>query len=321
MSRHSTAASGPVTVTRERIAEVQEAVRPYIRRTPTLTIAGEDLGRRGITVTLKLEQHQCAGSFKARGAFANLLMREVPPAGVVAASGGNHGAAVAYAAHRLNIPATIFVPRVASPAKVEAIQAAGAVLRVTGERYADALDASEEFAAHTGAMPVHAFDTEYTVLGQATLGVELLEQVPDIQTVLAAVGGGGLLAGLAVSCAGLAGVVGVEPAGAPTLTMAMRAGEPVDAPADGIAADSLAPRRVGRLTFDLIRSSVRDVLLVSDDQIRDAQRLLWAAARIVAEPGGAAASAAVHSGVYSARPGEHVGIVISGGNTTAVSFT
>jgi threonine dehydratase len=308
-------------MTRERIAQVHEAVRPYIRRTPTLTVAGGDIGRRGITVTFKLEQHQCAGSFKARGAFANLLMREVPTAGVVAASGGNHGAAVAYAASRLNIPATIFVPRVASPAKVDAIRAAGAVLHVTGERYADALDASEEFAAQTGAMSVHAFDAEFTVLGQATLGVELLEQAPGIQTVLAAVGGGGLLAGLTVGCAGIAGVVGVEPAGAPTLTMALRAGEPVDAPAEGIAADSLAPRRVGRLTFDLIRSSVRDVLLVSDDQIREAQRLLWTTARIVAEPGGAAACAAVHSGAYAARPGEHVGIVISGGNTTAVSFT
>jgi threonine dehydratase len=320
MSSESAAASGSVTVTRERIAQVQDAIRPYIRRTPALTVAGEDLGLRGVTLTFKLEQHQCAGSFKARGAFANLLMREVPPAGVVAASGGNHGAAVACAAHRLNVPATIFVPRVASPAKMDAIRAAGAVLHVTGERYADALDASEAFAARTGAMTVHAFDTEYTVLGQATLGVELLEQAPGIQTVLAAVGGGGLLAGLSVSCAGLVGVVGVEPAGAPTLTMAMRAGEPVDAPAEGIAADSLAPRRVGRLTFDLIRSAVREVLLVSDDQIRDAQQLLWTTARIVAEPGGAAACAAVHSGVYSTRPGEHIGIVISGGNTTAVSF-
>jgi threonine dehydratase len=321
MSSQSVATSPASTFTRERVSQVHGAIRPFIRRTPTLTVDGSDLGCPGVTVTFKLEQHQCAGSFKARGAFANLLMREVPPAGVVAASGGNHGAAVAYAAHRLNIAATIFVPRVASPAKVEAILAAGAVLHVTGERYADALDASEEFATRTGAMPVHAFDTEYTVLGQATLGVELLEQAPGIQTVLAAVGGGGLLAGLAVSCAGLVGVVGVEPAGAPTLTMAMRAGEPVDAPAEGIAADSLAPRRVGRLTFDLVRSSVRDVLLVDDDQIRDAQRLLWATARIVAEPGGAAACAAVHSGVYSARPGEHVGIVISGANTTAVSFS
>jgi threonine dehydratase len=239
---------------------------------------------------------------------------------VVAASGGNHGAAVAYAARRLNIPAAIFVPRVASPAKVEAIRNAGADLHIVGERYADALQASEEFAARTGAMSVHAFDTEFTVLGQATLGTELREQAPDVETVVAAVGGGGLLAGLVVSCAGPVRVIGVEPAGAPTLTMALQAGEPVDAPAEGIAADSLAPRRIGTLTFDLLRSRASEVLLVSDDQIRDAQRLLWSAARIVAEPGGAAAFAAVHSGICGTRPGDRIAVVISGGNTTAVKF-
>jgi threonine dehydratase len=309
----------PPAFSRERVSQVYDAIRPFIRRTPTLTIDGADIGYSGVTITLKLEQHQCAGSFKARGAFTNLLMREVPASGVVAASGGNHGAAVAYAAHRLNMPAAIFVPRVASPAKVEAIRAAGADLHITGERYADALSASEEFAARTGAMPVHAFDTEFTILGQATLGAELLEQVRGLDAVLTAVGGGGLLAGMTVSCGDAVRLIGVEPIAAPTLTMALQAGEPVDAPADGIAADSLAPRRVGTLTFGLIRSAVSDVLLVGDDQIRAAQRVLWTAARIVAEPGGAAAFAAVHSGVYRARAGEHIGVVISGGNTTALS--
>jgi threonine dehydratase len=306
--------------THERIVQVHEAIRPYIRRTPTLSMNGADLGYDGVTITLKLEQHQCAGSFKARGAFANLLLRDVPPAGVVAASGGNHGAAVAHAAMRLRIPAAIFVPRVASPVKIEAIRASGAQLHITGERYADALAASDAWAAKTGALPVHAFDHEYTVLGQATLAEEFLEQAPDVDTLLVAVGGGGLIAGVATRCAGSVRLVGVEPVGAPTLTMAFQAGHPVDAPADGVAADSLAPRQIGALPFEIVKSVLHEVLLVTDDQIRTAQQRLWSAARVVAEPGGAAAFAALLSGTYRPRPGEHVGIVISGGNTTAVQF-
>jgi threonine dehydratase len=308
------------TLTADRVRQVADAIRPYIRRTPTLTIDGSDVGCPGVTVTFKLEQHQRAGSFKTRGAFANLLLRDVPASGVVAASGGNHGAAVAYAARQLGVPAAIFVPRVASRAKVEAIRASGAQLHITGERYADALAASEAWSARTGALAVHAFDSEFTVLGQSTLGVELLDQASTIETILVAVGGGGLLAGLAVGTAGRVRLVGVEPVGAPTLTMALERGEPVDAPADGIAADSLAPRRVGALTFSVIRTAVRDVRLVTDDQIREAQRALWSVARIVAEPGGAAAFAALRHRVFPARPGEHVAVVISGANTTAVTF-
>ena len=174
--------------------------------------------------TLKLEQLQCAGSFKARGAFANLLLRDVPPAGVVAASGGNHGVAVAYAAHRRGVPAKIFVPTVSAPAKIERIRQLGADLVVTGERYADALAAAEDFQRNSGAMSVHAYDQHETILGQATLGLELAGQADGLDTVLVPVGGGGLIAGVASWFAGRARVVGVEPEGAPTLSYARAAG-------------------------------------------------------------------------------------------------
>jgi threonine dehydratase len=272
------------------------------------------------TVTFKLEQLQHAGSFKTRGAFANLLSREIPTAGVVAASGGNHGAAVAYAAMRLGIPATIFVPSISSPAKIARIGECGAELRVVGQRYSDALSASERWAAESGALPVHAFDQAETLLGQATLGLEFSGQAADLDVVLVAVGGGGLIGGIAAWYRGSTRVVGVEPELAPTLTAALQAGRPVDAPAGGIAADSLAPRQVGALMFPIARAFVERVVLVSDDAIRRAQQALWTTLRIVAEPGGAAAFAALQSGRYEADPGERVGVVISGGNTTAVDF-
>ena len=268
---------------------------------------------------LKLELLQHSGSFKARGAFANLLTRTIPPAGVVAASGGNHGAAVAYAAMRLGVPAKIFVPTVSSRAKVERIRSYGAELAIVGERYADALAASEAWVERSSAMPVHAFDQPETLLGQGTLGMEFAEQA-TVDTVLVSVGGGGLLGGVAAWYAGAVKVVGVEPESAPTLTQAMKAGRPVDAPAGGIAADSLAPRRVGELMFPIARAHVARVALVSDEAIRRAQDVLWSAVRIVAEPGGAAAFAAVLSGTYTPAAGERVGVVISGGNSTAVDF-
>ena len=267
---------------------------------------------------------QHSGSFKARGAFANLLTRKIPAGGVVAASGGNHGVAVAYAAMRLGVRAKIFVPTTSSPAKIARIRAYGAELEVVGERYADALAASESWVERSGALPVHAFDQRETLLGQGTLGLELSEQAP-LDTVLVAVGGGGLIGGITAWYAGQAGagrtrVVGVEPELAPTLTDALKAGRPVDAPAGGIAADSLAPRRVGELMFPIARDHVAKVLLVSDDAIREAQAALWSATRIVAEPGGAAAFAALLSGSYTPSAGERVGVVICGGNSTAVDF-
>lgn len=313
-------------IQRDSIAAMHRLVRPHIRRTPVVEVDGADFGlaapRR---LTLKLELLQHAGSFKPRGAFANLLARAVPPAGVVAASGGNHGAAVAFAAGRLGVPATVFVPSVASPAKLAQIRSYGAELVIEGDRYADALAASERRLADSGAMAIHAYDQVETLLGAGSLGAELEEQAPDADTVLIAVGGGGLLGGVAAWYAGAAGgkprLVGVEPELSPTLTRALAAGRPVDAEAGGLAADSLAPRRVGELMFPIAREHVERVVLVSDEAIRAAQEALWRVLRLVAEPGGAAAFAALLSGVYRAREGEHVVVVLCGGNTTAVDFS
>jgi threonine dehydratase len=244
----------------------------------------------------------------------------VPKAGVVAASGGNHGVAVAYAATKLGIPAKIFVPSVASPAKVQRIRDYGADLTIEGDRYADALAASEIWTRETGAMPVHAFDQNETIMGQGTLGLELEQQAPDIDTVLVPVGGGGLIAGIAAWYRGRISVVGVEPFTAPTLTRAFEAGRPVDAEAGGLASDSLAPRRVGERVFPIVAKYARQAVLVSDDAIAKAQTTLWRTLRIVAEPGGAAAFSALLSGAYKPAAGERVAVIISGGNTAAVNF-
>ena len=309
-----------MTIDRDAIAQTYPLIRPYIRRTPVVEVDGADFGLDGVTLALKLEFLQHAGSFKARGAFTNLLRREVPPAGVVAASGGNHGAAVAYAAMRLGKPARIFVPTVASPAKLDRIRGYGADLVVTGDRYADALAASEDWAAQSGALPVHAYEQVETLLGQGTVGLEFEEQDPAVDSVLVAVGGGGLIGGIAAWYAGRTKVVGVEPELAPTLERALAAGRPVDAPAGGIAADSLAPRRVGELMFPIAQAYVSGVVLVPDEAITAAQAALWKTLRLVAEPGGAAALAAVLSGRYRLRRGERVGVLICGANTTAVSL-
>lgn len=307
-------------IDREGIEATHAVIKPYVRVTPVVEVNGTDFGLSRVTLVLKLEQLQHSGSFKARGAFANLLIRNIPDAGVVAASGGNHGAAVAYAAMRLGVPATIFVPTVSSPAKIQRIREYGAELVVVGERYADALAASEAWITRSGALPVHAFDQVETLLGQGTIGMELAAQAPALDTVLAAVGGGGLIGGIAAWYAGTAKVIGVEPEAAPTLTEALRAGRPVDAETGSIAADSLAPRRVGELMFPIAQAHVDHVVLVSDAAIRHAQEALWAALRVVAEPGGAAALAALLSGGYKPAPGERVAVLISGGNTTAVDF-
>jgi threonine dehydratase len=307
-------------ITRDDIAAAYRLVRPHIRRTPVLEADGGDFGLDPIPLTFKLELTQHAGSFKTRGAFANLLMRKVPAAGVAAASGGNHGVAVAYAAMKLGIPAKIFVPTISSPAKIARIRDYGADLVVGGERYADALAASEAWLAQSGALAVHAFDQMETLLGQGGIGLELEEQAPDLDTLLVAVGGGGLIGGIAAWYAGRVKVVGVEPEAAPTLERALAAGRPVDAEAGGIAADSLAPRRVGQLMFPIAQRHVARVVLVTDDAIQQAQKALWATMRIVAEPGGAAAFAAILSGRYRPQPGERVGVLVSGGNTVAVDF-
>ena len=307
-------------VDRAAIQRTTAVIRSHVRVTPVLELSGADAGLAPVPLALKLELLQHAGSFKTRGAFANLLLRTIPPAGVVAASGGNHGAAVAYAAMRLGVPARIFVPTVSSPAKIARIRSYGAELVVGGERYADALAASQAYLEASGALAVHAFDQAETLLGQGTLGLELEGQGPALDTLLVAVGGGGLIGGIAAWYAGRVTVIGVEPEAAPTLSEALRAGKPVDAPAGGVAADSLAPRQVGGLMFPIAQAHVARVVLVSDEAIRAGQQRLWETVRIVAEPGGAAAFAALVSGAYVPAPGERVGVVVSGGNTTAVDF-
>jgi threonine dehydratase len=309
-------------VTRDRIAEVERLIRPYIRRTPLVAVDAADFGLARASLHLKLELMQHSGSFKARGAFANLLLRNVPSAGVVAASGGNHGAGVAYAAQQLGVRAAIFVPSIASPANVNRIHAYGAEIVVGGDRYADALAASQQRIAETGALGVHAFDQVETLLGQGTVGLEIEADGTGADTLLLAVGGGGLIAGVAAWFGGRMRIVAVESDGAPTLHSAFAAGQPVDAPTGGIAADSLAPKRVGDLAFPIIQAHVEpEVVLVTDDEIRQAQVALWSVLRIVAEPGGAAAFAALLSQRYRAAAGERVAVLVCGGNTTAVNFS
>jgi len=303
-------------LSRERIQATERIIRPHIRRTPILEVDGADFGLDSIKIVFKLELFQHSGSFKARGAFTNILTREVPAAGVVAASGGNHGAAVAYAAMKLRKPATIFVPSVASPAKLDRIRSYGAELVIAGDRYAESLEASEEWTARSGALPIHAYEAIETLLGQGTLGMELEEQAPKLDSLLVAVGGGGLIGGVTAWYQDRVKMVAVEPTAAPTLDYALRAGQPVDAPAGGIAADSLAPRQVGQLMFPIVQQYVHEVVLVSDDEIVAAQKSLWETIRVAAEPGGAAAFAALLSGRYKPQPGERVGVIVCGGNSS-----
>jgi len=305
---------------REEIARTYNVIRPHIRRTPIVDVDAADFGLDPLPLVLKLELLQHTGSFKTRGAFSNLLTRAVPAAGVVAASGGNHGVAVAYAAKQVGKAARIFVPVVSSPAKMDRIRSYGAELVVGGERYNDALIASEEWARESGAMAVHAYDQMETLWGAGSVGLEFEEQAPGIDTLLVACGGGGLIGGIAGWCQGRIRIVGVEPEKAPTLYRALAAGRPVDAEAGGIAADSLAPKRVGQLMFPLAQRWVDRVALVSDEAIVEAQRALWSTLRVVAEPGGAAAFAALLSGVYRVAAGERVGVLLCGANTTAVDL-
>src|SRR5712672_1068206 len=293
-------------IDRHQIAATEKIIRPHVRRTPILEVSGADFGLDSISLIFKLEFLQHAGSFKAR---------------VVAASGGNHGVAVAYAAGKLGIPAKIFVPTVASSDKIDRIRRSGADLVITGDRYADALAASEAWLAQSGAMSIHAFNQRETLLGQGTVGLEFEQQYPRLDTLLVSVGGGGLIGGIASWYGSKIKLIGVEPEAAPTLSNALAAGHPVDSPAGGIAADSLAPKRVGELMFTLAQTYVEKVILVDDQEIAQAQEALWSVLRAVTEPGGATAFAALLSARYQPKPGERVGILLCGANTTAVSFT
>lgn len=299
------------SVTPAEISAAHERIVRYIRRTPSLSLRPL---KADTSVSLKLELHQHAGSFKTRGAFNTLLSQSSPPSQVAAASGGNHGVAVAYAASVLSLPAKIFVPRIASPAKIAAIRAHGAEIVIGGERYADAQEACDRYVADSGALCVHPYDRPTTIAGAGTVGLEWSQDVPDLDTVLVASGGGGLAAGLAAWWAGKVRVVAVEPDGSRALHDAMAAGHPVDVTVESVAADSLGARRAGELALAIALQHVERVVLVTDDAIRAAQRKLWADLRIATEPGGAAASAALFSGAYRPAHGEKVGVLVCGGN-------
>ncbi|WP_224245573.1 threonine/serine dehydratase [Hyalangium gracile] len=301
-------------ISRDDIRATYERIRPHIRRTPVWNLPPGTFGHDG-PVSLKLEFLQHAGTFKPRGAFNTLLTQPVPKAGVAAASGGNHGAAVAYAARQLGVPARIFVPEISSPAKVEIIRRLGAEIVIGGQRYADALSACTRHVSETGALSIHAYDSMPTIQGQGTVALEWEEDGPGLDTVLVAVGGGGLISGISSWWAGRGvKVVGVEPEGSRALHASLEAGRPVDVTVESIAADSLGARNTGELVFSIARAAVDHVALVKDAAIREAQRTLWRDWRIASEPGGAAALGALLSQAYRPKPGERVGVLLCGAN-------
>jgi threonine dehydratase len=285
-----------------------------IRHTPVLDLLPGALGLDH-AVVLKLELLQHTGSFKPRGAFNRVLSADVPPAGLVAASGGNHGLAVAHVARTLGLPAEVFVPTASSVVKVARLRSYGVRVVVGGDYYADAYLASAERAQETDALVVHAYEGTPTVAGQGTLARELEEQRPDVDTVLVGVGGGGLIAGIASWYAGRVRVVSVEPERIPTLAAALDSGGPVDVEVSGVAADSLGARRLGTTAYRAVVAAGVVPVLVPDEAILDARQRLWDDVRIAAEAGGATALAALTTGAYRPARGERVAVVVCGGNT------
>ncbi|MCC6719394.1 MAG: serine/threonine dehydratase [Acetobacteraceae bacterium] len=307
-----------MTVTRAEIAAAAARIAPHVRRTPLLAVPAGELGQE-FPIVLKLELLQHAGSFKPRGAFNRILVaREagtLAAAGVIAASGGNHGAAVAYAARALGLAAEVFVPQHTPAAKVARIESFGARLVRGGETYVEALAASRARQAETGAMEVHAFDHADVLAGQGTVAREFLADAPGLTHLLVATGGGGLIGGMAAWAMGSVQVVSVEPTGCPGLHDALAAGAPVPSPVGGVAADALGARQVGGLMFPIAQRFVAQAVLVADDDIRAAQKLLWDRFRLVAEPGGATALAAVLAGAFVPPHGACVGVLVCGSNT------
>jgi threonine dehydratase len=300
-------------ISRSDIVAAAIRISGYTRRTPLLRIAGADLDL-DFPVTLKLELLQYAGSFKPRGAFNRMLSTTLPAAGVIAASGGNHGAAVAYAARALGATAEVFVPALTPSAKVQRIAGYGARIVQTGATYAEALAASRDRQAETGALEVHAYDHPDVLAGQGTVGREFEQDSPDLTHILVATGGGGLIGGVAAWYSGSTKVISVEPACCPALHDALQAGRPVDAPVGGLAADSLGARRVGTLMFPVAQANVAAAVLVPDAAIAAAQRALWDRLRLIAEPGGAAALAALLCGSFVPPAGARVGVLVCGAN-------
>jgi threonine dehydratase len=303
----------------ETIAEAAARLGSRVRSTPVIEIEPGAFATH-TSITLKLELMQHTGSFKPRGAFNRMLANAIPAAGVIAASGGNHGAAVAYAARELGHRAEIYVPETTPPFKLRRLEQYGAQVVVTGASYAHALAASEQRAKRSGALTVHAYDQPEVVAGQGTLARELERQAPELDTVFVAVGGGGLIGGVAAWYAGRTRVIGVEPQSCPTLARALEASRPVDVDVGGIAADSLGARRIGDIAFAVAQRYVERIVLVSDEEIVAAQRLLWDRLRVLAEPGGATALAGLLSGRYAARAEERVAVVVCGGNVDPGRF-
>ena len=294
-------------ISRDDIDAAADRIAGHVRRTPVVELSS------GLWLKLELVQH--TGSFKPRGMFNRVLASEVPRAGLTVASGGNAGLAVAYVGRQLGHPVEVFVPEATPAVKVNRLRDYGAQVRTGGADYAEALVASESHAAESGALFVHAYDQPEVVAGQGTLGRELADQVPDADTVLVSVGGGGLIGGVAAWFAGSVRVVGVEPFGCPTLHAARSAGEPVDVKTEGVARDSLGARRLGAIAWEHAAAGhISDALLVDDDAIVDARRWLWQEARLATEPGTAAAVAALRCGAYQPSRGETVVVVICGAN-------
>ena len=304
-------------ISREHVEAAWARLKPYIRRTPALGTAAGTFGLAG-PVLLKLESLQVSGSFKGRGAFHKLLVAKVPRTGVIAASGGNHGAAVAYAARALDHRAEIFVPTISAPAKVARLESYGAVVTQIGAMYAEARAASEKRAAETGALTVHAYEDPDVFAGAGTVALEFAEQA-RFDTLLVAVGGGGLIAGCAAALGDRVKIVAVETEGTPTLHEARRAGCPVDVAISGIAADALGASRIGIPNFEIAQKLVADSVLVDDAAVRLAQRKLWDELRVIAEPAGATGLAALLTGAYVPAPGEAVATLVCGANTDPAS--
>src|SRR5437763_5990853 len=297
---------------RKEVEAAWQRIRPHVRRTPVIEVEGQ-LGLAA-PLALKLESLQVSGSFKGRGAFHKLIASQVPTAGIVAASGGNHGAAAAYAARALGHKAEIFVPTVASPTKVARLRSYGAVVHQVGTVYAEARALSEKRAAETGALVVPAYEDEVVFAGAGSVALEFVDQA-RFDTLLVAVGGGGLIAGCAAAVGETVKIVAVETEGTPTLYEARRAGHPVDVKISGIAADALGASRIGAPNFEVAQKLVRDSVLVSDEAVQAAQRALWEELRVIAEPAGATGLAALMAGAYRPAPGERVATLVCGANT------
>lgn len=300
-------------INRSMIESAAERIAHRVRHTPMVRADTIESGS-GVRISLKLESLQHSGSFKARGAFNTLLTTDVPQSGVIAASGGNHGAAVAYACQQLNVPAEIFVPEISSPVKVRRLRDYGVGVNIVPGSYADAFEASEARRRETGAASIHAYDHSSVVAGQGTTGLEISEQLTDVDTVFVAVGGGGLIGGIASWFRGDAKVVGVEPKACRSLSAALEAGRPVDVDVGGLAADALGARRIGGIAYEAASRYVDHVITLDDPDIGNAQSVLWNEFRIAAEPAGAAALAPLLTGQYRPRPREHICVLICGGN-------